>query len=513
MLQLHHALDIAEHGDVRQALALTNQLLERHPDFAPAFKLQGMLLEETGRTAEAALSFQRGLKLAPNDADLLYKVGVYQLVAGDKNEAIKLFVHYVRLEPKDGDAFYYLAQAYHLTGHDDLAMQAIKECIQYEPDNPSVWQKYGELLCGTGDSETGIGWLLKAQRANPSLDRLDFDLGIASLNNMDFQNAAKYAEQSAAAHPNDTDMLELLAAVKVKLSQWQDAKTTYEQILALKQDEPDALLGLGRCELELKHYQAAIDTLNRLLQLDPATILAHYYLARAFAGLGNMPEAQHQADLHHKMMEQASFATSALGTEEDKAVWPQARELLDEGREEEALKLFQKQNNGPSASPGHPYFLIGALYLYIGKPADGLRDLQRALKVDPKVRGAHTYLGIYDLQQGRLSEAEKEFTAEIANDPNYETAIAELGLVRYRQQRWSEAVKQLSKSHTRTPALLFALCDAYFHLGMVKDANLTAEIAAAYARDDQELLQGLIDLLNRNGQTAVALRLAGNISP
>jgi len=513
MTQLHRALSLAQHGDAGQALALTNGLLAQHPNYVPALKLQGMLLEEAGRSADAAAAYEKGLKLNPADSDLLFKVGVSQLVAGNKDEAIVLFERYLRLEPKDGDAHYYLAQAYHLAGHDGLALKAIQECLKYEPSNPSVWQKFGELLCSSGDSETGYDWLVKAQQANPRLDRIEFDLGVASMNRMDLQSAAQYAEKAIQKHPNDSNALELLASVQIKLARWQDAIVVYERILALRNGDEDALLGLGRCQLELKQYQAAISTLDQLLRLDPATILAHFYLSRAYAGSGNVAEAQHQADLHHKMMEQASFATSALGTEQDKAVWSEARQLLVERREEEALKLFKNQAKGASVTPGHPYFLVGALDLYLGNSADGLRNLHRALELEPKVRGAHTYLGIFALQQGRLDEAEREFKAEIANDPNYESAVAELGVVRFKQQRWSEAADQLSRSHTRTPALLLTLCESYFHLGKTKDANLTAEVAAAYSRNDQDLMDRLIELLNRNGQVELAQRLAGTPKP
>jgi tetratricopeptide (TPR) repeat protein len=513
MKQFRQALSVAERGDERQALAMTKSLLEQHPDFAPALKLQGMLLEDTGQNAAAAVSYQKAFKLAPNDADLLFKVGVYRLLAGETGEAIALLLHHLRLEPKDGDGFYYLSQAYHLTGHDDLALKAIRECLQFKPDKTSVWQKYGELLCSTGDSETGIVWLLKAEQANPKLDRIDLDLGIASLSNMDVQNAEKYSKEATRLHPNDFDALELQASVEVKLAEWQEAKAAYEGALALKGGDPDALIGLGHCELELKDYRNAIDTLNRLLEIDPTKMLAHFYLSRAYAGMGNAAEAQHQADLHHRMMEQISFAPSALGSTEDRAVWFEARKLLEERREDAALKLFKDSAKGTSATPGHPAFLVGALYLYMGDAANGLRNLHRALEIEPKVRGAHTYMGIFDLQQGKLDEAEKEFTAEISNDPNYQTAVAELGVVRYQQQRWAEAADQLSRSHTRTPALLLTLCDSYFHLGKVKDANLTAEIVAAYSRDDQEMMESLIDLLKRNGQAELAQRLTGAQKP
>ena len=69
---------------------LVLQLLEQHPDFAPAIKLKGMLLEEAGRSSEAAVAYEQALKLAPNDADLLLKTGIYKLAAGQKEEALKL---------------------------------------------------------------------------------------------------------------------------------------------------------------------------------------------------------------------------------------------------------------------------------------------------------------------------------------------------------------------------------------------------------------------------------------
>ena len=49
MRQLHQALSLAQHGDQQGAMNLVLRLLEQHPDFAPAIKLKGMLLEEAGQ--------------------------------------------------------------------------------------------------------------------------------------------------------------------------------------------------------------------------------------------------------------------------------------------------------------------------------------------------------------------------------------------------------------------------------------------------------------------------------
>src|SRR5208282_3933104 len=121
MRQLQQALSLAGRGDKPGAMNLVLRLLEQHPEFAPAIKLKGMLLEQEGRPADAAAAYEQALKLAPNDPDLLLLVGTYKLNAGQKEEAIELLEQCVRILPGDGDAQYYLAQAYHLNGQDELA--------------------------------------------------------------------------------------------------------------------------------------------------------------------------------------------------------------------------------------------------------------------------------------------------------------------------------------------------------------------------------------------------------
>ncbi len=513
MQQLHQAMKAADRGDPAQALALTGALLEEHPDFVPALKFEGLLLEQTGHDADAAVAYQKALKLAPNDADLLFNVGVHDLVAGDKAGAIELLSHHVKLIPKDGDAYFYLAQAYHLSGDDEHALRSIEQAARLEPANAAVLQKYGELLTSSRDSAAALSWLQKAQQADASLPGLDYDIALAEYKSMDLNNAAQHASHAVDLHPNDVNALQLLASIELKLSHWQEAQSALERVLIFKKDDTESLLGLGHCEVELKNYQAAVDTLNRLLQLDPMQLPAHFYLSRAYVGLGNTAEAEHQAALHHLMMEQMSFVRSTESEQRENAIKAQARELLEGHREAEALALYRQHFKGTPATAADAYVFVGKLYLFLGRDEDGLRCLHRALEIQPAVRGAHTYEGILDLKLGDLNKAQSEFQAELANDPNYQTAIAEMGEVRYHQQRWAEAAEQLARSRTMTPELLYMLCDAYFHLGKAQDADLTAETVAAYGRGNPALMQGLIDLLNKNSQPELAQRLSADLKP
>ena len=505
--QLHQAIVIAERGDEERALALTRELLHQHQSFEPALKFQGALLEDLGHGPEAAASYEAALKLAPSDPELLLKVGIYRLETGHHAAAIGLFVRGLKYAPRDRDTLYYLAQAYHLNGDNELALKTIQECLKVDPGNASVWQKYGELLCSSGDNQAALHWLLKAQQSDPTLDRINFDLGVANYRSMDLDHALTYSTKAAQRRPNDLTAQALLAAVDVKLGKWQDAEPIFRAILVVKSEDAPSLLGLGQCELELQNYQQAADVLEQLLQNDPTQILAHFYLSRAYAALGRTADAQYEADLHRTMLEEVSSSVVQADTDQEKIIWNQARQLLVEDKESQALQLFRDQSKGPFATPAGSYVLVGTLYLFMDRPKDSERCLNKALAVAPKVSGAHTSLGMLALQQDDLAKAESEFKAELANHPNDQSALAEFGEVRYRQRRWSEAADLLSKSKTMVPSLLYMLCDSYFHLGKVKEADLTAELSVVYSKNQPAVVQGIIDLLNRNQQKDLADKL------
>ena len=505
--EMHEAVASAQHGDEQHALDVIGQLLKQHPAFVPALKLQGMLLEDTGKDEDAVLAFEKALKLSPSDPDMLLKVGTLDLVGGHIEQAITLLGRRVHAVPGDEEGNFYLAQAYHLNGNNEFALATMYRALQAAPDDVQVWQKYGELLCSAGRNDDAIKWLKKAQEADPSLKRIDFDLAFASSKSMDLQAAEQYAADEAALQPNDLDDLALLAATQLKLGEWQAAKASTERVLAVRTDDPVSMLELGQCELELKNYQAAIEALNRSLHLDPTQVMAHFLLSRAYSSLGDTMAAQHEAALHREMMQHVSFAVPKLEANRALALSEEARELLAEGREAEALRLFEGTAPAPYATRGSAWVPVGATYLSMGETKAAERCLTHSLVLDPKTRGAHLYLGILALQSSDLGEAEKNFKAELALDPNHPPALAELGEVRYRQGRWAEAAELLTRSKTTTPALLYMLCDSEFQLGKIQAADLTAEALGAYGKGEPEIMEALTELLKRNGQADLAARL------
>ena len=513
MQQLHKAVSLSEHGDSQAAMQIALSLLDQDPKFEPALKLKGTLLEQRGNTSEAQAAYDAALKLDPNDAELLLKTGIYKLQSGQKEEALQLLLRAGKLQPANGEVQFYLAQACHLNGRDDLALQAIRKSIKADPQSASIQQKYGELLSSTGNNQDGLHWLLQARHADATLPRIDYEIGAAHYKLMDLPGAEQSLTRAVQADANDVNALQMLASTLTKLGEWDAAKESYSRLIARKPDDAETLLGLGQCQLALKDYSNAVTTLQAALRIDPTRFLAHFYLSRAYAAMGRAGDAQHEAALHQLMMEQMSFVRSVETEQREDAIRPQVRQLLREHREEDALTLYREHFKATSATTADAFVFIGQVYLFMGSTEDGVGCLQHALALDSRVRGAYTYEGILALKLGDLAKAEEAFKAELTNDPSYQVAIAEMGEVRYHQENWPEAADWLVKSKTMTPELLYMLSDADFHLGKVQDADLVAETAAAYGRNNSKFMRGLVALLTHNGQTDVARRLLSGSQP
>jgi tetratricopeptide (TPR) repeat protein len=148
--------------------------------------------------------------------------------------------------------------------------------------------------------------------------------------------------------------------------------------------------------------------------------------------------------------------------ETDQALVEEGYRLFEEGRFEEARKLFagllDRQSGNQDALLGlaicHYYqdriaesveyldwlleldpgqvdalALRGMILFRQGRPRDALRVLQQVLSIQPEHVQAHHYKGLILYQQGSVSEAEKAFRKALALDPEHAEAAYNLSVI------------------------------------------------------------------------------------
>jgi tetratricopeptide (TPR) repeat protein len=131
---------------------------------------RGILFQESGRTEEALREYEGALAKAPNDPDLMLKVGCGKADAGSGDESEKLLRKVLVQRPNSAETHYCLGRA--LMAKADLG-EALKEFSRAVQSDPN----HAEYHLYVGWAANEMGQLAKAQVALKKA--LDLDQGLA----------------------------------------------------------------------------------------------------------------------------------------------------------------------------------------------------------------------------------------------------------------------------------------------------------------------------------------------
>jgi predicted Zn finger-like uncharacterized protein len=139
-------------------------------DFPGLALERGVLFQESGRTEEALREYESALAKAPNDPDLMLKVGCGKADAGDGVEAEKILKKVLEQRQTSAETYFCLGRA--LMAKHDLgeSIKAFERAIQIDPNHAEYW-----LYVGWASNEAGA--IAKASTALKKA--LDLDQGLA----------------------------------------------------------------------------------------------------------------------------------------------------------------------------------------------------------------------------------------------------------------------------------------------------------------------------------------------
>lgn len=202
----------------------------------------------------------------------------------------------VKLEkefPSDADVLYVSANL-HMKAWND----AIYRMYQKAPASYRVNQLSAEVFETQGKYPEAIAEYRKAIAKNAKAINLHYRLGRAILMQSHEPANLELARKEFAAelsmNPSDAvaefQIAQILAAQQDK----KDAAIHFERALVLRPDFPEALIAVARIRTEAKDYGNAAKLLERAVQLQPRSEVAHYNLMLAYRNLGRNSDAQRE---------------------------------------------------------------------------------------------------------------------------------------------------------------------------------------------------------------------------
>jgi tetratricopeptide (TPR) repeat protein len=237
--------------------------------------------ERAGHFKEALANFEEAAKQKPSDANL-YGLTVELMRHWNWDEAIKVADYGSRLYP---DSMHFrMAAGASLYARSDFsgAVKVFSALLSAEPENATVADLLGRSCAALADGEfTGCEAIYKYAQRHPGNPVMTTYAAIALLH-----------------APGDTGNLD-------------KAETLLHASIARNPNYAEPYLRLGTVQQVRQQWSASATSLERAVDLNPASAEAHFRLSRAYAHLGRREDAQKQNALRQSCDDQAKASLNA----------------------------------------------------------------------------------------------------------------------------------------------------------------------------------------------------------
>jgi tetratricopeptide (TPR) repeat protein len=213
-----------------------------------------------------------------------------------------------------------------------VALDAAADEVRRTPDNARTMLPYIRLLLANQDTDTALAQATRLQAGNQGVPDAHLIVGDVLAARGDYLGALGAYQKAREISFTGPVMLRITDAL-VRTGKHRDASETVSQFLSYNPENLTALRLAGYYNLDAGKWNEAVLLLNRLVARvgynDPILMIN---LARAFAGAGQMEEAERHAEIAYRSMPANAFITVNYGRILSKAG----------NRPKAALELLQK---------------------------------------------------------------------------------------------------------------------------------------------------------------------------
>ena len=427
-------------GDNREALATINQARALNDRRADVWLAEVPVRVRARQFTEALQVAERGVAVAPNDAEAHYVKGSVRHVQGNLEAALTDYAKALNLDPRHAEALiaragihidrnqlkeatqaldqlktaapkepraaYLRALVAERENQPAVAKAALLEVTQLLDPVPIAYVQYRpQLLMLNGLSHYGLNELAKARqyleaflKVQPNspvvrlLARIQMTEGNTAL-------AIPLLETYLRNNPDDGLALNLLGSAY--MSQGKTARATqFLQEAIKKQDRPEFRAALGLSLLGNGNTEGAITELETAWRQDPGQVSAGMSLAQLYAQQNRLPQA---------------------------------------------LALVRDMVKRYPGNAGLQHQL-GDMLLRSGQPADARKAYEKALSLNPKLPASRLQLARMDIETNQIAAAEQRLAALLRDMPKNSDAMAEMARVTERKGQSEEAMRWLLRA-------------------------------------------------------------------
>jgi tetratricopeptide (TPR) repeat protein len=271
----------------------------------------------------------------------------------------------------------------------------------------------------SGDLQGAVRAYLAILATHPARADIRSNLGAAYSGLGRYEDAIEEYKRALAIDPANFAIRFNLAMAYYKAAWFPEAATELEKFIAAAPPSPqttNAKLVLADCQVRLGEYKKVIELLSPLAEADSSNRTVAYLLGSALISDGQLSKGQ---------------------------------EIID--------RVFRNDDSAEA------HLLIGSILLLADDAQNALKEVQRALELNPKLPSVHAWHGRVLMRLGDTEKAKAAFRTELASNTNDFDSNLYLGMLLRQDKQADEALSYLKHAVQLRPREQYAR----YHLAAV----------------------------------------------
>ena len=396
---------------VADALVRMKTAVETDPGLVEGHFWLGTALSANGQDVEALKAFNEALRINPRLAPAQVQAARLELAAGNAAVAVGLADSAVLADPNSREARTILARALLVTRDYRRADEQVKVLLEGATPSADLYTMQGMVLGGLGKRAEARAAFERAAALAPGSAEAISGLVALDLADKKPENARARVDRHLKATPDDPSLLMLGARLNIQLKDYAAAEPMLRKVLTLRPSQLQAYHLLGNLYLAQERHEEALREFEALSQRQPDNIVGSTMAGIILEMMGKPAEARLRYEAVVQRNPRAAVASNNLawmyaetGGNLDVALQlaqSAKREMPQAGEVNDTLGYIYLRKNLPGLAvpllrdatdklPALPLvrYHLGLALLATGDKPGARRELEQALKLDPKFPGA-----------------------------------------------------------------------------------------------------------------------------
>jgi len=458
-------LALLENGEYRRAATELRIVVRQKADLLAAHNALAAALRETGQLEGAEAEFTAALKIDPHSVYALEGLTKIQI----EQKRYASVIRNLRDAPPDNGLRLNLAIAYASSGKEDEAVKILHELAKSQPDLAIAHFNLASVYAQQKrfqEAADEYGQTLRLDSAN-DVARIALVKALTIL--AQYSEALRLIEDYARRKPADHEGHLLLGTVYRELGKYGEAQKELEQAVAMRPDDFESCFNLGFVLAKQGKAAEALPHLQRAKELNPNSSETRFQLTAVLTKLKQFDRASEE----RKVFSEQKEATLKENIAATKGI--RANQYLETGDAQRAVEGYREALREDPKN-ARTYYNLALALARLNDRTGERQALEHSVELDARLAPAHNQLGLIDLEDGKVADAEKRFNNALSLDPGYAEAQSNLGVLYGRAGKNKQAEEMFRRAIENDPGY----AQAYLNLGLIlasEDRFAEAEIA------------------------------------